>query len=132
MYQLIDVIVGALLAFFFIRSIHRFAPERERLVYAVGLVFAALVYVGFTLVNKRSDRLGLEAIGVLVFAMIAAVGFISSAVLGLGWISHAAWDYSFGTEAEYVPFWYPAFCIGFDIFLGAYILLFLTRRTKEI
>jgi hypothetical protein len=136
MYQLIDIIVGVVSGIIFVRLIRRFVPGRERLVYSVGLVFAALVYVGFALANNRSDRLGLEAMGVLLFGAVALIGFrFSTFVLGFGWISHVAWDEflhkRFQVLPDNVPFWYPNFCIGFDILLGLYILFSLARLTKQ-
>jgi len=46
--------------------------------------------------------------------------------LALAWALHIGWDTLLHDpiSTAYVPVWYPSMCIGFDIVISVYILLF--------
>jgi len=64
---------------------------RERRLLALGLVVAALIYVGLAL-RADSRWLAVEAIGVVMFGGLAWLGRRAEGWLALGWAAHVAWD----------------------------------------
>jgi hypothetical protein len=121
----IPLLIGAVTCVAFILGARTTNPRRELIIYAVGLVFAAMVYVGFAIVGGASwSWLGLEVAGVVVFASVALVGLrVSVWAISIGWAAHTAWDVLLHgvQEAAFVPEWYPVFCIGFDLVLAGYV-----------
>lgn len=109
----------------------RRSPRGELPVYAAGLVVASLFYVLFALVRGSLGDVGLEAMGLLGFALVAVVGWRGFAlVLGAAWLLHVAWDVALHPAGSggYAPGWYPVVCVGFDLFLAVYIF---ARRPPE-
>ena len=102
-------------------------PAREGPVFALGLVVAAMIYVGFGLANGAPVRsLVLESLGVLPFGLLAWLGLRRSQLwLALGWATHVAWDLGLNAGARapaFVPSWYPVVCTSFDLLVAGYIL----------
>ena len=101
---------------------------RESLVLAVGLVAAAVLYIGFALANGAPFRsLVLESLGVVLFGLVAWLGLRRSPLwLALGWAAHGAWDLglNWGPGApSFVPSWYPVVCTSFDLLVAGYIVV---------
>jgi hypothetical protein len=124
---LVAFIVGAVLAIGFVALARRFPPARERRIYAVGLVFAALVYVGFGLTGEASAQwLGFEVLGVVLYGAAAWLGVRGQTwLLAFGWAAHVAWDAIFhlsGAGAEYTPDWYPWLCLSFDLLVAVAVV----------
>ena len=102
-------------------------PAREAPVFALGLVVAAMIYVGFGLANGAPLRsLVLESLGVLPFGLLAWLGSRRPQVwLALGWAAHVAWDLGLNVGARapaFVPSWYPVVCRSFDLLVAGYIV----------
>lgn len=92
--------------------------------YANMLVIAAIIYVGFAFFGGALEWAYIEVIGVVIFAAIAAAGLkFSYWLLAVGWAAHVLWDVLLHSPetTPFVPFWYPAACIGFDLVLAGYI-----------
>lgn len=117
--------IGAVAALMLILAARKGGRNKERFVYAAGLAIAALIYLLFALLNNGMNHLNLEAIGFVIFTIVAAIGLKSAPILGIGWAVHSAWDLWLHSEVNtpFIPSWYPAVCTGFDLFLGGYILL---------
>lgn len=121
-------LLGAALAAAFVLVLARLGPRLERLAWALLLVVAALIYVGFALRRPGgSEWLLLELGGVVLFSLFAVAGVARSPLfLSAGWVLHVAWDVGLhglsGESAAFVPGWYPALCIGYDLVVGLYIL----------
>ena len=99
-------------------------PERELRLYALSLVIAALVYVGFTARGAAPSWLALELAGLAVFTLLAWLALkISALILALAWAAHAVWDVALHKllDVAFVPDWYPLVCAGFDLLLAGYI-----------
>ena len=99
---------------------------RESPVFAVGLVVAAVIYIGFAFAYGAPPRsLLLESLGVLPFGLLAWLGVRRSQLwLAFGWAAHVAWDLGLNWGAgapPFVPSWYPVVCTSFDLLLAGYI-----------
>ncbi|MBW2374303.1 MAG: hypothetical protein JRF70_17405 [Deltaproteobacteria bacterium] len=121
---LVDFLIGAALGAGFI-ALARSLGRLERAVLAGGLLLAALAYVGFGVGPRAGAGLSVELAGSLLFAAFGVLGLLSSLwFLSLGWAVHAVWDLAVPSLADvsYMPVWYAAACIGFDVVVAAYLL----------
>ena len=102
--------------------------------YRVGLGITAIDYVVFALQRGAPARhLGLELVGAALFGSAAIFGTRRwPALLAVGWTAHVAWDLLLhpASGPAFAPAWYPWFCVGFDLPVGAYIAGLL-RTTRE-
>jgi hypothetical protein len=125
--EVVGLIAGALLALGYIRLARSFPARTARLIYCVGLGFTALAYGVFSLFGRASiEWLGYEALGLVLFGVLAWVGFRYSLLLALGWAAHVLWDLLLhlnGPGAAYTPDWYPWLCVSFDLLVAAAVLL---------
>lgn len=106
-------------------------PDRELRLYALSLVVAALVYVGFTARGATPAWLAIELTGLLVFTLLAFFGVkVSAWILALAWAAHAAWDMFLHLllDVAFVPDWYPVACLSFDLLLAGYIAVRFKRK----
>ena len=127
--MLLEILVGIALAIVFVLLARMRGGRGERALLAVGLVVAALVYVGFASAGQVEARWHFtEAVGLLVFGVLAWWGLRREPIwLAVGWALHVGWDLGLhgglpGAAQPFVPTWYPALCVGFDIFVAGYIL----------
>lgn len=123
--MLLQLSVGLALGALFILYARK-GRGRESLVFAVGLVVAAVIYIGFALGHGAPPRsLLLESLGVVPFGLLAWLGVRrSEGWLALGWAAHVAWDLGFNWGAgapPFVPSWYPVVCTSFDLLVAGYI-----------
>ena len=121
---LIELIIGVILAIGFLLLARRSVNfDQEKRIYAVGLVVAALIYVGFGLFSAPVAWKIIELLGVPVYAFFAWMGLKKSGwFLVVGWALHVVWDAGLhGASTPFVPHWYIAGCIGFDLLVGVYI-----------
>ena len=125
MKTLTQLLAGALSCLLFVLLARRLGRGRELFVYAAALAAAALVYVGFAAFGGASARwVVVEAAGLVLFSAPALAGARGGAwALAAGWASHAAWDALLhkAPGVGFVPEWYPFVCVGFDLFLAAYV-----------
>jgi hypothetical protein len=120
----VDFLIGAALGAGFI-VLARALGRLERIVLAGGLLVAALAYVGFGVGPRGASALPVELAGSLLFAAFGVLGLVSSLwFLALGWALHAIWDLAVPglSDVSYMPVWYAAACIGFDVVLAAYLI----------
>lgn len=125
MIELAQILLGAVLALGFILLVRQVARDRELLVYAIGLVVAALVYVLFAAVGGDGRDLLIELGGVAVFGFFAAAGYWHSPMwVAVGWAGHVGWDVLLhpAGAGTYAPGWYVLLCIGFDLLVAGYIV----------
>lgn len=123
--MILELLAGTVLALGFVAIAKRFGRRNEMFVYAVGLVTAAIIYIGFALVGAADAHwLAVEVAGLLLYAGFAWLSTRSPWWLAVGWLAHAGWDTGLhlvaGTPA-FVPRWYPAVCLGFDFLVAAMI-----------
>ena len=118
-------VLGLVAAAGFIVFARRFGIPGERRLLAIGLVVAALVYVGFAVAWGGGAWIAAEAGGVVIFSGLAVLGLKRSPwSLALGWGLHPLWDaglHLVGTGATFAPGWYVVACISFDLLVAGYI-----------
>ena len=114
------------------------ARTRQKLM-SIWLMLAALIYVGFAVRTSNAQWWWTELAGVAVFVPLALLGLkYSPWLLVAGWAGHALWDvglhssYRAGQRAAFVPAWYPAACLGFDLLIASYIAVALMRRSTSL
>jgi hypothetical protein len=133
---MIAFLLGIVLSLALVGLARRYSPRRERLVYAVGLVITALVYVGFGVAGGASAQwLVLESLGVLLYGAAAWGGLRGWPwLLAMGWAAHVAWDvllHLSGAGAEYTPHWYPWSCVSFDLVVAGAVLASSRRGAAD-
>ena len=121
----IQVLVGVLLALVFI-GIAR-GIKRERLIFGLSLLVAGFWYAGYGLfANFTIDVLTVQIVGGLLFIAAALLGLKYSILfIGVGWMSHGAWDLisPFISDVSYMPAWTEPVCLGYDLLVGIYLVL---------
>ncbi len=128
MTPIIALILGIVLSLPLVGFARTRRPEAERLIYAVGLIVTALIYVGFGVAGGASAQwLTFEVLGLLFYGAVAWGGFKGRPwLLALGWVAHVAWDvllHLSGAGSEYTPHWYPWTCVSFDLIIAAAVLV---------
>ena len=111
----------------------RMQGSGERRLLALGLVIAALVYVGFAVAGGApAGWLLAEGLGVVLYGGFAWLGLRRApGWLAAGWALHAAWDgglHLAGVGARFTPDWYVLACLSFDLLVGAYVALRFRQR----
>ena len=118
-------VLGLVLGAVFIVLARRLGLPGERRLLALGLVVAALIYVGFAVASAGGAWIAAELGGVVVFGGLAVLGLKRSPMsLAVGWALHPVWDaglHLMGAGAAFAPTWYVVACISFDFLVGGYI-----------
>ena len=125
---------ASILFILYVRSISK-NMKTEYLNYAIGLIIAALIYVGFAIWHMEYNWLPLEVGGVLIYGLLAYLGLRYSIwFLALGWASHVLWDIilHMNDSIQFVPDWYPPVCLIFDLVLAGYIIYRLKSNSAVI
>lgn len=89
---------------------------------ALGLLTAALVYLGFALFRGGPVWIVAELLGVGTYGLLAWMGLRRSPLwLAGGWALHPVWDvgvHLIATEGSPAPAWYIIACISFDLLVA--------------
>jgi hypothetical protein len=96
----------------------------------VALFIAAAIYILFAIYEFHPLWLGIEVVGVLLFALFIWMAYLHSFwFLVMGWLLHVLWDVGFRPVevAPYVPSWYAWACVGFDVVIAGYTAVLLLR-----
>ena len=131
--MLFSVLAGAVLGALFVLLADSRTSLGEVRLLALGLVVAALLYVGFALARADGRWLALEVIGLALFAGLGWLGLrVSLWWLALGWVVHVGWDVGLHLDRTQpvVGPWYPLACIGFDLVVAGF-LLSLARTARS-
>jgi hypothetical protein len=121
---LLPILVGAVFGALF-AALARSRKAAEVRMLALGLVVAALIYVGFALAGTGRDWLEIEMAGVALFGGVAWLGFrVSPWWLVLGWTAHVGWDVGLHLDRAQgvVGSWYPLLCVGLDLVVAGFVL----------
>ncbi len=114
-------LIGALQAAAIAWIAHTWLRRLERVIYAAILIATALTYVVWAMM-RDVERVGLESIGLAIFAVAGVVGVRRAPTLAAAWAAHAVWDLGLhGPHTAHVPWWFPPYCVGFDLLLAAAI-----------
>ena len=120
--MVLPILAGAALGAAFALLARRSADETRML--ALGLLVAALVYVGLALAAGEGRWLGIEVTGAAVFAGAAWLGHRRPGWLALGWTAHVGWDVWLHLDRAQplVGAWYPLLCVGFDLIVAGVLV----------
>ena len=122
--MLLPVLLGAVLGALFV-TFARARKAAELRVLALGLIVAALIYVGLALAGKGREWLMIELLGVALFGCLAWLGLRASRwLLAAGWGAHVAWDVGLHLDRAHavVGAWYPLLCVGFDLVVAGFVI----------
>ncbi len=122
--MVLPILLGAALGALF-AAFARARKAAEARVLALGLVVAALVYVGLALAGTAREWLVIEMAGVALFGGLAWLGVRASRWwLATGWGAHVAWDVGLHLDRAQtvVGAWYPLLCVGFDLMVAGFVL----------
>lgn len=125
---------GVITAAVYVGLLRLLDSRRAQLLYAAGLLSAALIYVGFALLNHGTAHMDLELSGLLIFGLVSVLTARRwPFILGVGWIAHGGWDFWHSAHpAAYVPSWWPAFCAAIDWVVGICILAIYARGKSVV
>ena len=119
--------LGAVAALIPLLWLRRKSPGSQQRFWALGLLVAALIYVGFAVlgigagtVGDPPHVLGFEGLGVMVYGALGALGMRHPKALAFGWALHVVWDLGH-RHADWVPEWYVAACLAFDVVVAGYV-----------
>jgi hypothetical protein len=130
------ILVGAALSAPLLLVSRRLGERRFRWIWALALIAAAIVYVGFAAVWGGGRAVLLEAVGLVLFTALAVLGIAQRPeLLPVGWAAHVGWDLLVHRGAHgavgYVPWWYPPVCVGFDLFVAGFLLAVLVGAAVD-
>jgi hypothetical protein len=123
--MLVPILAGAVLGGIFALVGRRSRGTGDISLLALGLVVAALIYVGLALAAADSRWLAIEAAGLALFGGLAWLGLRGSLWwLTLGWLAHVGWDVGLHLDRAQtlVGAWYPLACVGFDLVVAGFLL----------
>lgn len=108
--------------------------DRDRAYYATILAVVALYYALFAVMGGSVNALLLEAIAIIAFFVLTALGFKRSqwfVVAGL--LGHGVYDCFHGLLISNpgMPAWWPYFCASIDITMGAFLALVILRTDAQ-
>lgn len=127
----ISLVVGIALGALLVALARRLG---ERRVFSLGLIVAAVIYVGFALYgDAERGWVSLELAGVLLYGALAVLGLRHTQCwLALGWGAHPVWDVGLhlvGGGSTFAPAWYAVLCIGLDLVVAVYIIFRCRRQS---
>ena len=100
--------------------------SQARLVMAIALAAIGWIYLGFAIADGRPSAIAVQAASSSVFlwTAYAAVQLESTALVGVGFLAHAAWDavHHEGHGPTRVRTWYPPFCVMADLVIALPLL----------
>ena len=101
-------------------------------VYALGLVFIAAVYIGFSVADGRGKVIAAETTVAAIFVVVAAVSVTGSAwLLVVGFTGHGLKDYwQHRTRFVTGTRWWPPFCAAVDFVVAAILAIVLAAGTN--
>ena len=118
------LLLGAVLGLGFLAGV-RSRPDKENELLALGLIEAALIYVGFAIGKGSAAWIGLEVAGLVIYGICAWLGVKKSpSWLVVGWGAHPLWDaglHLVDGAALVAPYWYIILCISFDLVVAGYV-----------
>jgi hypothetical protein len=110
-------------------AVLRFLPRRrlrvERAILALFLAGMPVVYLWAALLRSPdSGTLGVEGVGLLLFAGAAGLGYMRyPLLLGFGILGHGlGWDLWHFGRSLFMPDWYAVACLIADVGIGFYAL----------
>lgn len=130
-----EYVIGIVLAAFVSLGSTLVGFDRDRAFYPVVIVVIALLYVLFAVMGNSQDALVRELIPITLFLATAVLGFRRSlwwAVLGLA--AHGLFDLTHAGMIHNpgVPSWWPAFCLSYDLVAAGYLAWLLRSERVAV
>ncbi|MEZ4859874.1 MAG: DUF6010 family protein [Caldilineaceae bacterium] len=123
LWLLLGLVLGAL----FVIAARSQGVHKERVILAVGLPVAALIYVGFAAMWGDRSWLAIEVVGLLLYSLFLFLARRYHMVwLAVGWGLHPLWDlvlHWLGPGYTVAPAWYVLACLSFDLLVAGYLLV---------
>ncbi|MCB0128820.1 MAG: hypothetical protein KDE58_41425 [Caldilineaceae bacterium] len=120
------LLLGILLAVLFVWVARRRGPQREPTFLALGLIVAAIIYVGFALIWGNTQWVATEVGGLLLYTLFVWLAQRHSLIwLAVGWAVHPLWDFGLhwlGQGHTVAPEWYVFACLSFDVVVAGYMI----------
>ncbi|MEZ4664857.1 MAG: DUF6010 family protein [Caldilineaceae bacterium] len=127
MIYLFWLLLGLVLAMPFLLWARSRGPQREPAFWALGLIGAAIIYIGFAIAWGNSGWVAVEIGGLLVYSLFVWLARRRGMVwLAVGWAAHPLWDvvlHWLGAGHMVAPEWYVFACLSFDMLVAGYILV---------
>jgi hypothetical protein len=129
MHSVTFFLAGALVAALLVNLVSRRGLKIAIRTWALALLVAALIYVGFALRAPGSNMLSLEVAGLMIYGALAGLAPLRSPwYLAAGWPGHIAGDAVQPASVRIrIPAWYPAACAGFDLVVAVWLAAALRR-----
>lgn len=123
---LLQILLGLVTGIAFLLAVRALPPRRAQTLSSIGLIGAAVIYVGFALwYGAPASWLRWELGGLALYTALAlAPAYGAPRLVALGWLAHPLWDIGMhwsGTGAEYAPHWYVVACPSFDVLVACYL-----------
>ena len=126
MVQIVWLMIGLVAAALFLFYARRRGTRREPVILALGLLIAALIYVGFAIVWGDARWLAIEVGGLLLYSLFVWLALRdNTGWLAVGWVAHPVWDIGLhwlGEGHTVAPEWYVFACLAFDLLVAGYIV----------
>ena len=125
-----EYLIGLILSVAVAGSAAAIGLDRERAFYPTVLMVIASYYVLFAVMGGSSRALVGEIIVASGFLLLAVLGFKRSLWFAVAAIvGHGVFDFVHHRFIENlgVPYWWPGFCLTFDVILGVWSALRLMR-----
>lgn len=120
------LLIGLLIAMPFLLVARSRGPHREPTILAMGLIGAAIIYIGFALVWGDATWIAIEVAGLLIYGFFVLLARRYAIFwLAVGWAAHPLWDLGlhwFSPGHLVAPEWYVFACLSFDLLVAGYML----------
>lgn len=129
---MLPLLVGAVLAIVLAIGARITRSDQERSFYPTLLIVIATYYVLFAFMSGES--IVEEIVVAAVFSIVAiAGGKMSPVLVGVGILLHGVFDFlrPLFISNSGVPVWWPGFCGGVDILLGAWVIWFSFKGVAQ-
>jgi hypothetical protein len=126
-----EYLVGLLLSLAVVGAATLIGLDREQAFYPTVLIVIASYYVLFAAMGASGRTLAIEIAIAIGFSLLAVLGFKKSPwFLVAALLGHGLFDlvHHFFIENPGVPRWWPGFCLAFDVTVGGWLALRLSRR----
>ncbi len=105
--------------------------EREKSFYPLLLIFMALQYLLFSVIDSNKEVIIGEGLVITIILVLSVSGYkINQWWLVTGFAAHSLWDYFHNAiiHNQGVPSWWPEFCLGYNVLIALYLFLNCQRR----
>lgn len=106
--------------------------DHDRVFYPMLVIVIATYYILFAVIGNSTRTLTLESVIAGAFLALAVAGFKKNVwVIVAALAAHGVFDFFHHrfVHNDGVPFWWPGFCLAFDVLAAAFLAMLLMRRS---